>query len=121
MLLESKTESKTKKNLCDIYTRCCFHKTSLKFVSDLRQIGAFLWVHLFPPPIKLTTRYITEILLKVALNTINQNHRYHPILMKMGCKDSGFHDETFFFIESRYFVFQVKNYSNKYDNMMFVV
>ena len=40
---------------------------SIKFVSDLRQVSDFLW---FPPPIKLTT--ITEILLKVALNTINQ-------------------------------------------------
>ena len=40
----------------------------IKFVSDLRHIGSFLWVLQFPPPIKLTA--ITEILLKVALNTI---------------------------------------------------
>ena len=26
----------------------------IKFVSDLRQVGGFLWVLLFPPPIKLT-------------------------------------------------------------------
>jgi hypothetical protein len=26
----------------------------LKFVSDLRQVGGFLWVLYFPPPIKLT-------------------------------------------------------------------
>jgi len=32
----------------------------IKFVSDLLQIGGFLWVFQFPPPIKL----------KVALNTI---------------------------------------------------
>jgi hypothetical protein len=48
----------------------------IKFVSDLRQVGGFLRVLQFPPPIKLTaTVYIscvTEILLKVALNTINQ-------------------------------------------------
>ena len=25
-----------------------------KFLSDLRQVGGFLWVLLFPPPIKLT-------------------------------------------------------------------
>ena len=37
----------------------------IKFVSDLRQVGDFLRVFRFPPPIKLT-----EILLKVALNTI---------------------------------------------------
>jgi hypothetical protein len=37
----------------------------IKFVSDLQQVSGFLW---FSPPIKLTT----TILLKVALNTINQ-------------------------------------------------
>jgi len=26
----------------------------IKFVSDLQQVGGFLWVLLFPPPIKLT-------------------------------------------------------------------
>ena len=26
----------------------------IKFVSDLRQVGGFLWVLWFPPPIKLT-------------------------------------------------------------------
>jgi hypothetical protein len=29
----------------------------LKFVSDLRQVGGFLRVRRFPPPIKLTSRY----------------------------------------------------------------
>ena len=43
-----------------------------KFVSDLWQVSDFLGVHWFPPPIKLTTTVhdITEILLKVVLNTI---------------------------------------------------
>jgi hypothetical protein len=27
----------------------------IKFVSDLRQVGCFLWALQFPPPIKLTT------------------------------------------------------------------
>ena len=40
----------------------------IKFVSDLRQVRDFLRVFRVPPPIKLTD--ITEILLKVALNTI---------------------------------------------------
>jgi len=62
----------------------------IKFVSDLRQVGGFLRVLWFPPPIKLVTgrwfslgtpvsstnktdRYdITEMLLQVALNTRNQ-------------------------------------------------
>jgi hypothetical protein len=44
----------------------------LKFVSDLRQVvGGFLRVlQFFPQPIKVTANDITEILLKVALNTI---------------------------------------------------
>ena len=42
----------------------------INFVSDLRPVGGFLR---FLPPIKLTTaRDITELLLKVALNTIKQ-------------------------------------------------
>ena len=46
----------------------------IKFVSDLRQIGGFLRVLRFPPPIKLiATNDIAEILLKVALNTIKQS------------------------------------------------
>jgi hypothetical protein len=47
----------------------------IKFVSDLRQDGGFLRVLRFPPPIKLTRHEITEILLKVALNTIDQTKR----------------------------------------------
>jgi hypothetical protein len=41
----------------------------IKFVSDLQQVGGFLRVLLFPPPIKTDRNDITEILLKVALNT----------------------------------------------------
>ena len=44
----------------------------IKFVSDLRQGGGFLWLLQFPPLIKLIRdcHDKTEILLKVALNTI---------------------------------------------------
>ena len=45
----------------------------IKFVSDLRQVGSFLRVHRFPPPLKTDSHDITEILLKVVLNTINPN------------------------------------------------
>jgi hypothetical protein len=31
-----------------------YHHYEIKFVSDLRQIGGFLQVFWFPPPIKLT-------------------------------------------------------------------
>jgi len=44
----------------------------IKLVSDLQQVGGFLCVIWFHPPIKLTATVFTEILLKVALNTINQ-------------------------------------------------
>jgi len=42
----------------------------IKFVSDLRQVGGFLWVLRFPPPIKSDSHDITEIYLKVVFNTI---------------------------------------------------
>jgi hypothetical protein len=42
----------------------------IEFVSDLQQVCRFLQVLQFPLQIKLTAKYLTEILLKVALNTI---------------------------------------------------
>jgi hypothetical protein len=52
--------------LCAIY-----NPYVIKLVSDLRQVGGFLWVLRFPPPIKTDHHDINEIFLKVALNTIN--------------------------------------------------
>ena len=46
----------------------------IKFVSDLRQVGGFLRVFRFPPPIKLTANGIAEILLKVTFNNITPKH-----------------------------------------------
>ena len=43
---------------------------AIKFVSELQQVSGFLLVLRFPPPIKTNHYDITEILLKVALNTI---------------------------------------------------
>ena len=43
---------------------------NLKFLNDLWQVGGFLRILRFHPPIKLTHN-IAEILLKVALSTIN--------------------------------------------------
>jgi len=56
----------------------------IKFVSDLRQVGGFLRVLRFPPPIELAA--ITEILLKVVLNTINlkQTRRNNMVLHEYG-------------------------------------
>ena len=34
----------------------------IKFVSDLRQVGGFLQILQFPPPIKLTARYNWKII-----------------------------------------------------------
>jgi hypothetical protein len=44
----------------------------IQFVSDFRQVGGFLRVLGFPPPIKykIDRHDIADILLKVALNTI---------------------------------------------------
>ena len=44
----------------------------IKFVSSLQQVGGFLWVFRFSPTNKTDHHDIAEILLKVALNTINQ-------------------------------------------------
>jgi len=56
----------------------------IKFVRDLQQVDGFLRVLQFPPPIKLATTNMTEILLKVALNTII--HPIHPFILTMHSK-----------------------------------
>ena len=43
---------------------------AIKFVSDVQLVGGFLRVLRLPPPIKSDCHDITEILLKVVLNTI---------------------------------------------------
>ena len=47
----------------------------INFVSDLRQIGGFSPGTLVSPTNKTGSHDITEILLEVALNTINQTNR----------------------------------------------
>ena len=44
----------------------------MKFIGDLQQISGFLRVLRLPPPIKHDCHVITEILLKMVLNTMNQ-------------------------------------------------
>ena len=47
------------------------------WISDLRQVGGFLRVNQFPPPLttnKTDRHDVTEILLKAALNTIKQTN-----------------------------------------------
>ena len=57
-----------------IRTRCTVQHYVIKFVSDLRQVGGFL-----RSPVSSTNKTdrhdITEILLKVALNTIKQSNK----------------------------------------------
>jgi hypothetical protein len=50
------------------------HHYVMQFVCDLRQVGGFLRVHPVSSTNKSDHHDITEILLKVALNTINLNH-----------------------------------------------
>ena len=60
----------------------------LKFVSDLRQVGGFLRVLRFPTH-KTYRHDITEMLLKVSLNTINQAKPFVNRLLKiyfLSCK-----------------------------------
>ena len=45
----------------------------IKFVSDLQQVGGFLRVLRFCPPMKTDRHDISEILLKVALSIIKRN------------------------------------------------
>jgi hypothetical protein len=68
----------------------------IKFVSDLRQVGGFLWILLFPSTNKTDRHDITEILLKVTLNTLN--HRVYNFWL--------IHHETVKYIacEKDYFV-----------------
>jgi hypothetical protein len=42
----------------------------IQFVTDFRQVGGFLRVLQFPPPIQNDRHEITDLLLKVVLNTI---------------------------------------------------
>ena len=51
-------------------------------VSELRQVGGFLRVLWFPPPIKTDYQDIIEILLKVSLNTISPVLLVHVISLQ---------------------------------------
>jgi hypothetical protein len=51
----------------------------IKFVNDLRQVGGFIRVLLFPPPILTLT--IIKILLKMVLNTISLNPVFDKVHM----------------------------------------
>jgi hypothetical protein len=51
----------------------------IKFVNDLRQVGGFIRVPLFPPPILTAT--IIKILLKMVLNTISLNPVFDKVHM----------------------------------------
>jgi len=75
----------------------------IKFVSDLRQVGGFLRVS---STNKTDHRDMTEILLKVALNTITLTltpcityyfieRKEFNIMMKL-CKDQMWHDDMFY-------------------------
>jgi hypothetical protein len=61
----------------------------IKFVSDLQQVGDFLWVLMFPPSIELHERHdITEMLLKVPLSTISLSLNYSTNISGYGYKST---------------------------------
>ena len=45
----------------------------IRFVSDLRQVGCFLWVLRFPPPIKLAPMIYNWNIVESGVNTLNLN------------------------------------------------
>jgi hypothetical protein len=53
--------------------RCSRYNIMIKFVSDVRQVGDFLRVIQLSSTNKTYRHDITDILLKVSLNTINLN------------------------------------------------
>ena len=46
----------------------------IKFVNDLRQVGGFLWVLRFPPPIKLIPQYNWNI-----IESAVKHHKPNPL------------------------------------------
>ena len=71
------------------YAISAYHHWHFEFKSRSRRsvqqyviklVGGFLKVLRFPPPIKLTNQDITEILLKVVLNTIKQTNKHAYIV-----------------------------------------
>ena len=58
--------------LTPFMARCTRYNIVIKFVSDLRLIVAIFRLFRFPPLIKTDHNDMTEILLKVALNTMTQ-------------------------------------------------
>ena len=71
----------------------------MNFVSDLRQVGGFLRVHQFPPPIKLTATVYLKILLKVALKDNQTNKQITVFKMVSSFKNK--RDVTLIFHEKQ--------------------
>jgi hypothetical protein len=64
----------------------------IKFVGDLQQIGGFLRVIRFPPPIKTDRHDITQILLKVVVNIIKNPKKTTAIYQYTNPRiDNNFH------------------------------
>ena len=70
----------------------------IKFVNDLWQVGGYLRVLRFLPSIKLS-HDITEILLKVELNTINKTNQSDNIYFRCCDFESGLCDHEVFSIQ----------------------
>jgi hypothetical protein len=83
----------------------------IKFVSDLQRVSGFLQVLRFPPTMKTDCHNLTEILLKVALNTIiplfiqsnilwlNNIVMDLSSLLSSTCCQNGFHAITFVVVD----------------------
>ena len=57
----------------------------MQFVSYLQQVGGFLWVLLFLPPIKLTATIFNRKIVESGIKHHNPNHyMYNLILLNSG-------------------------------------
>ena len=68
--MTNKVVSSNPAHQCEVYS---IQNYVVKFVTDLLQVSGFFLVLRFPPPINLYHN-ITEILLKVALNTLTLDY-----------------------------------------------
>jgi hypothetical protein len=80
----------------------------IRFVSNLRQVGGFLRVLRFHPPIKTDRHDVTEILLNVALSTIK------PTQPNPKIRFAYMYKSQYIFFNSQPYVTIQQNYRTKY-------
>jgi hypothetical protein len=101
----------------------------IKFISDLRQITGFIRVLRFSPLIKFNRHYITEILLKVAINTINltrtltvmQRQQFNEQIHIVSSNHQFGHDWVLIKVEMSFKKGKLKSWKRIYSGLIIVV